>query len=98
MPACCGDEQVFGVMLISDVDKVRDALESTGISAYDWNDNPTAAKKIYELAAAEYNAGGSDKVIGIIEEMKDGDLKKWLTDIVRKDMSLGVKIIINREE
>lgn len=96
----CFTKRIIGdySCLISDIDKVRDALEGTGISAYDWNDNPSAAKTISELATAEYDAGGSDKVIGIIEEMKDGDLKKWLTDIVRKDMSLGVKIIINREE
>ena len=47
--------------------------------------------------AAEYNAGGSDKVVNIIECMDDAELKKWLTDIVRKDMGLGVKIIINKE-
>lgn len=49
------------------------------------------------MAAAEYNAGGSDKVVNIIECMDDAELKKWLTDIVRKDMGLGVKIIINKE-
>lgn len=85
------------ISLISDVNTVRDALESTGISAYEWNDNPVIGKKILSIASAEYNAGGSDKVVGIIESMDDVELKKWLTDIVRKDMGLGVKIIINRE-
>lgn len=84
--------------LISDIDAVRDVLESTGISAYEWNDNPSIRSKVSDMAAAEYNAGGSDKVIDIIEGMNDAELKKWLTDIVRKDMGLGVKIIINREE
>ncbi len=84
--------------LISDLDMARDALESTGISAYEWNDNPTIISKISSMAAAEYNAGGSDKVINIIEGMDGLELKKWLTDIVRKDMGLGVKIIINRKE
>ncbi len=49
------------------------------------------------MAIAEYNAGGSDKVVGIIKDMGDKELKKWLTDIVKKDIDLGVKIIINRE-
>lgn len=53
--------------------------------------------KVSSMAAVEYNAGGSDKVVDIIEGMNDAELKKWLTDIVRKDMGLGVKIIINRE-
>ena len=76
---------------------VRDSLESTGIGAYEWNDNPSIRRKISDMAAAEYNAGGSDKVVDIIEGMGDAELKKWLTDVVRRDIDLGVKIIINRE-
>lgn len=83
--------------MISDIDAVRDALEGTGISAYEWNDNPSIRSKISSMATAEYNAGGSDKVVSIIEGMDDAELKKWLTDVVRKDIDLGVKIIINRE-
>lgn len=95
----CFAKRIIGdyTSLISDIDAVRDTLESTGISAYEWNDNPTIMSKVFSMAAAEYNAGGSDKVVDIIEGMNDAELKKWLTDIVRKDMGLGVKIIINRE-
>lgn len=95
----CFAKRIIGdyTSLISNIDVVRDTLESTGISAYEWNDNPTIMSKVSSMAAAEYNAGGSDKVIDIIEGMNDAELKKWLTDIVRKDMGLGVKIIINRE-
>lgn len=83
--------------LISDIDAVRDSLESTGISPYEWNDNPSIRIKIDNMANDEYNAGGSDKAVEIIEDMDDAKLKKWLTDIVRKDMGLGIKIIINKE-
>lgn len=95
----CFAKRIIGdyTSLISDIDAVRDTLESTGISAYEWNDNPTIMSKVSSMAAAEYNAGGSDKVVDIIEGMNDAELKKWLTDIVRKDMGIGVKIIINRE-
>lgn len=95
----CFAKRIIGdyTSLISDIDAVRNTLESTGISAYEWNDNPTIMSKVSSMAAAEYNAGGSDKVVDIIEGMNDAELKKWLTDIVRKDMGLGVKIIINRE-
>lgn len=84
--------------LLTDIDAVRNELESTGISAYEWNDNPTIRNKVSSMASAEYNAGGSDKVIEIIEGMDGIELKKWLTDIVKKDMGLGVKIIINKED
>ena len=50
------------------------------------------------MATAEYNAGGSDQVVEIIDTMDGAELKKWLSDIVRRDMGLGVKIIINKEE
>lgn len=84
--------------LLPDIGAVRDALESTGISAYEWNDNPTIRGKVFSLATAEYNAGGSDQVVEIIDTMDGAELKKWLSDIVRRDMGLGVKIIINKEE
>ena len=96
----CFAKHIIGdyTSLISDMNAVRDTLESTGISAYEWNDNPSIRSKVDSMANAEYNAGGSDKVVDIIESMDDAELKKWLTDIVRKDMSLGIKIIINKEE
>ncbi len=85
------------ISLLSNIEEVRDALESTGISAYEWNDNPSIRSKISSMASAEYNAGGSDRAIGIIDSMEGPELKKWLTEIVRKDMGLGVKIIVNKE-
>jgi hypothetical protein len=96
----CFAKRIIGdyTSLISDIDVVRDVLEGTGISAYEWNDNPSIRDKVSGMAKAEYNAGGSDKVVNIIEGMDDAELKKWLTDIVRKDIGLGVKIIINRGE
>lgn len=96
----CFAKHIIGdyTSLISDMNAVRDALESAGISAYEWNDNPSIRSKVDSMANAEYNAGGSDKVVDIIEGMDDAELKKWLTDIVRKDMGLGIKIIINKEE
>lgn len=96
----CFARRIIGyyTKLITDLDAVRDKLESTGISAYEWNDSPSIRSKITSMAKAEYNAGGSDKVIDIIEKMEDDELKKWLIDIVKTDMDLGVKIIINREE
>lgn len=96
----CFAKHIIGdyTSLISDMNAVRDALESTGISAYEWSDNPSIRSKVDSMANAEYNAGGSDKVVDMIESMDDAELKKWLTDIVRKDMGLGIKIIINKEE
>lgn len=95
----CFRECIIGnyAELLPDEETVRTALEATGISAYEWNDNPAVKDKVKRLASAEYNAGGSDKVIDIICKMSDAELKQWLTDVVCKDMDLGVKIIVNTE-
>lgn len=83
--------------LLNDVSAVRDSLEATGIAPYEWIDNPVIRQRVSEMASAEYAAGGSDKAIGVIESMDEAQLKKWLIDIARKDMDLGVRIIINGE-
>ena len=82
--------------MLPHIEAVRDALESTGISAYEWNDNPVIRNKVASMASAEYNAGGSDRVLEIIQTMEGEELKKGLTDIVKNDMGLGVKIIVNK--
>ena len=84
--------------LLLDINTVRDAFESTGISAYEWNDNPMIRKKLSDMASAEYNAGGINKVIAIINSMDESTLNGWLTDVVKKDMELGIKIIINKNK
>lgn len=96
----CFRKHILGdyASLLADIEEVREMLESTGISAYEWNNSPIIRNKISSKASAEYNAGGSDKAVQVIEEMKDDELKKWLTEIVKKDMSLGVKIIVNKED
>lgn len=95
----CFTKRMIGdyTSMLPDIEAVRDALENTGISAYEWNDSPTIRGKIANMAAAEYNAGGSDKVIDVINGMDGPELKQWLSDIVKKDMGLGVRIINNKE-
>lgn len=84
-------------VLLTDLEEVRTNLEKTGISAYDWNDNPIIKDKVNSMALNEYNAGGSDKAIDIIEQMTDAERRQWLIDTVHKDKALGMKIITNKE-
>ncbi len=95
----CFMEHLLGnyASLLQDISAVRDTLETMGINAYEWNDNPSIKAKLKDMAQAEYNAGGSEKVIKIIEKMDGPELKNWLIDAVKKDMELGVKIIIHEE-
>lgn len=81
--------------LLTDIGAIRNALDKLGIDAYEWSDNPAVKSKIKALADLEYNAGGSDKVIDTIDGMKNEELKEWLKELAKKDIDLGVKIIIN---
>ena len=47
------------------------------------------------MAEAEYNAGGSDRAIETIDSMHSDELKEWLKELAKKDIELGVKIIVN---
>ncbi len=81
--------------LLPDISFIRTALEGLAVDVYDWMDDPTVRKKIESMARAEYNAGGSDNAISIIDSMKENELRDWLKMLVSEDMELGVKIINN---
>lgn len=85
-------------ILLQDLSYVREKLKETGVDTYSWADNPQISQKVAQLASAEYNAGGSDQVLNIINAMNNTDLKDWLSEIVKKDMGLGVKIIKNKRK
>lgn len=80
-------------IILSDIEKVRDTLEKLPIEAYEWDSHPQIHSKIVSMASAEYDAGGSDKVVAKIEKMQDEELKKYLIKLVKENMKLGVEII-----
>lgn len=83
------------IVVLTDTKKVISELEKLPIEPYDWYDNPIIKNRIQELASAEYNAGGSDKAIELIDGMTDAELKQRLKELVKKDIDLGIKIILN---
>lgn len=85
-------------VLLSDINKVRGALDKLAIDVYDWYDSPIVKQKIQQMANAEYYAGGSDKAVGLIDRMSDAELKKRLKELVQKDVELGMKIILNEDK
>lgn len=84
--------------LLADINKIRNGLDSLGIDVYEWSDSPTVKNKIRNMAAVEYDAGGSDKAIKTIDGMDSEQLRNWLKQLAKKDIELGVKIIINGGE
>lgn len=81
--------------LLPDLDKVRDTLDHLSVDTYDWRDNPSVKGKVKQLAEAEYNAGGSDKVLLKIDEMDDAQLKQYLKRLVKDNMTVGIEILAN---
>jgi len=81
--------------LLPDLDKVRATLDRLSVDTYDWRDNPRVKGKVKQLAEAEYNAGGSDKVLLKIDEMGDSQLKQYLKRLVKDNMTVGIEILAN---
>ncbi|OGQ95915.1 MAG: hypothetical protein A2521_02980 [Deltaproteobacteria bacterium RIFOXYD12_FULL_57_12] len=81
--------------LLPGLDKVRDTLDRLSVDTYDWRDNPSVKGTVKKLAEAEYNAGGSDKVLLKIDEMDDAQLKQYLKRLVKDSMTVGIEILAN---
>ncbi len=81
--------------LLPDISKVRDVLDRLSVDVYDWRDNPGVKAKVEQLAYAEYNAGGSDKVLLKIDEMDDAQLKQYLKRLVKGSITMGIEILAN---
>ncbi|MCP1662128.1 hypothetical protein J2T61_000799 [Methanocalculus sp. AMF5] len=81
--------------LLPDLDKVRGALDRLSVDTYDWRDNPNIKIKVKQLAEAEYNAGGSDRVIEKIDEMDDAQLKQYLKRLVKDSIAVGIEILMS---
>jgi len=79
--------------LLPDLDKVRDTLDRLYVDTYDWRDNPSVKGKVKQLAEAEYNAGGSDKVLLKIDGMDDARLKQYLKRLVKDSITVGIEIL-----
>jgi hypothetical protein len=82
-------------VLLPDLDKVRDTLDHLSVDTYDWRDNPSVKSKVKRLAEAEYNAGGSDRVLLKIDEMDDAPLKQYLKRLVKDSITVGIEILAN---
>lgn len=81
--------------LLPDLDKVRDTLDRLSVDTYNWRDNPSVKGKVKQLAEAEYNAGGSEKVLLKIDKMDDAQLKQYLKRLIKDSITIGIEILAN---
>lgn len=81
-------------VLLPDVDKVREKLQSVSLDVYEWRGNPTIAEKIKQMAEAEYNSGGSNKVLSKVDKMTDAQLKEYLKKLIKDNVVIGIEILM----
>jgi len=81
--------------LLPDLESIRDELDQLSVDVYDWRDNPRVKAQVQRLANAEYNAGGSDKVLQKIDMMDDAQLKQYLKRLVKDSITVGIEILSN---
>lgn len=81
--------------MLPDIGKVRDVLERLTVEVYDWRDHPSVKDKVAQLANAEYDAGGSDKVLRKIDQMDDAQLKQYLKRLIKESIAVGMEILEN---
>lgn len=92
-------DKAFGTLIgrykaiLTDFEKVREALDRLAIDAYEWDSHPLIRQKILDMAKAEYNAGGSDKVVDQIDKMPVSELKRYLIELVKEKVDLGLEIL-----
>ncbi|MDR0574525.1 MAG: hypothetical protein LBG96_10940 [Tannerella sp.] len=80
-------------ILLPNPDDVRDKLELLTVDTYEWRDNPGVKSKVRQLAEAEYNAGGSKKVLKKIDGMDDTKVKQYLKKLITESISVGIEIL-----
>lgn len=83
----------YSVML-TDIDEVKRYLESRIASEpYDWFALPEVEIKLKQLAEAKYDQGGCEKALEKIDNMAEADVKRYLKDLIRDDIVVGMAII-----
>ena len=56
--------------------------------------DPTIAEKIKQMAEAEYNSGGSNKVLSKVDKMTDAQLKEYLKKLIKDNVVIGIEILM----
>ena len=83
----------YSVML-SDINEVKNYLcRVVTADAYDWLGLPEVEKKIRQMAEVKYNQGGCDKALEKIDSMELADVKRYLKDLIKDNMTVGIEII-----
>lgn len=81
-------------VMLNDVNEVKQYLENKiDADPYDWFGSPEVDKKLNQMAEAKYNQGGYNKALGKIDEMNADEVKHYLKELIKDNMTVGIEII-----
>ena len=80
-------------VILTDLDDVRKYLVHTIGSPYSWFGLPSMDGKLKEMAQAKYDETGCDAALEKIDRMDVEDVKRYLKELIRGNMTVGIEII-----
>lgn len=93
----CMKERLVGdfAYLLPDVNKVRDYLRDRAsmITPYEWMDNSTIVARIREMADMRYKTGGASDAEKAVADLDINELRDYVRDLIKTDMSVGIAIL-----
>ena len=81
-------------VMLTDIEEVKDYLEKRiTAEAYDWLGLPEVDRKLQQLAEAKYNQSGFEKALEKIDQMDVLEVKKYLKELIKDNMTVGMEIM-----
>lgn len=83
-------------VMLNDVDEVKNYLDIVITADPDnWLGLPEVEKKLRQMSEAKYNQIGCDKALEKIDGMDVAEVKRYLKDLIKDNMIVGMEIIKN---
>lgn len=81
-------------VMLTDIEEVKNYLGRVVTDdPYDWFNSSEVERKLRQMAEAKYNQGGCDKALEKIDSMEVADVKRYLKDLIKDNMTVGIEII-----
>ena len=81
-------------VLLDNIEEVKKHLrDSLRSEPYDWIGLSSIDRLLKEMAEFKYNESGCDKALEKIDDMDVADVKKYLKQLIRSNMTVGMEII-----
>lgn len=80
--------------ILTDISEVKDYLKRrSNIHPFDWYENPSIKNLLKNKAEATYDYSGCEIALAKIDQMDTEDVKRYLKQLIRTNMKVGIEII-----